>query len=233
MGKSLWKWSFYPLTALVFLAVIGFGSRSITVISETRPFTDRTCFVIDPGHGGVDGGAVSCTGRSESEYNLEISLRLRDLLHFLGCKTRMIRTTDISVYTQGETIAQKKISDLKERVRICSETENTIVLSIHQNTFSDSRYHGPQVFFAKTPGSEDLAKYLQTNLVAALDLGSSRQAKKASGIYLMDHIPCTGVLIECGFLSNPGEEAALRSADYQKELSCVIACSVLNYTEGD
>lgn len=232
MRKPLLKWSFYPITVLVFLALIGFGSKSITVISENLPIMDRRCYVIDPGHGGVDGGAVSCTGRPESQYNLEISLRLRDLMNFLGCKTRMIRTTDISVYTQGDTIAQKKISDLKHRVRICSEEDNAVLLSIHQNTFSDSRYHGPQVFFAKNEGSEALAKALQANLVSTLDPDSSRQAKKASGIYLMDHISCPGILIECGFLSNHKEEAALRSADYQKELCCVVAASVASHFSG-
>ena len=229
MGKILLKWSFYPITVLLLLLLIGFGSRSVTVISETMPLTNRRCFVIDPGHGGVDGGAISCTGRPESQYNLEISLRLRDLMNFLGCKTRMIRTTDISVYTQGDTIAQKKISDLKQRVRICGEYENTILLSIHQNTFSDSRYHGPQVFFAQTEGSEDLARHLQADLTAALDPDSSRQAKKASGIYLLDHVACPAVLIECGFLSNHKDEAALRSPDYQKELCCVIASSITSH----
>lgn len=229
MRKRIRKWSFYPITILLFLLLIGFGSKSVTVISETMPIVSRRCFIIDPGHGGVDGGAISCTGRAESQYNLEISLRLRDLMQFLGCKIRMIRTTDISVYTQGDTIAQKKISDLKERVRICSEAEDAVLLSIHQNTFSDSRYHGPQVFFAKTEGSEELATILQANLVSSLDPDSNRQPKQASGIYLMEHISCPGVLIECGFLSNPKEEASLRLPEYQKELCCVVAATIVSH----
>ena len=71
--------------------------------------------VIDPGHGGVDGGATSCSGILESNINLDISLRLNDLMHLLGINTIMIRDTDKSVYTNGETIGQKKISDLQER----------------------------------------------------------------------------------------------------------------------
>ena len=138
----------------------------------------------------------------------------------------MIRTTDTSVYTKGETIAQKKASDLKERVRIVNETGNALLLSIHQNNFPDSRYSGAQVFYAGTQGSEALAKKLQQNLV---NPGSNRKSKKSDGVYIMEHIDCTGVLIECGFLSNAAEEARLRSPEYQKKLCCVIAATVREY----
>jgi len=187
--------------------------------------------VIDPGHGGVDGGATSCTGKLESAYNLQISLRLRDLFHLLGYRTRMIRTTDTSIYTTGETIAVQKMSDLKERVRIANERENNVLISVHQNYFADSKYSGAQVFYPDTTGSKELAEALQTALVTALNPGSNRKCKKSSGIYLMEHIQCTGVLIECGFLSNPSEEAKLSDAAYQQKLCCVIAatvCSNLN-----
>ena len=176
-----------------------------------------------------DGGATSCTGLVESTYNLDISLRLNDLLHLLGHDTQMTRTTDISIYTKGGTIAQKKASDLKERVRIVNETENALLISIHQNNFSDSRYSGAQVFYAGTEGSAALAKQLQSALVAALNPGSSRKSKIGDGIYLMEHIDCPGVLIECGFLSNAAEEARLRNAEYQKKLCCVIAATVSEY----
>ena len=177
----------------------------------------------------MDGGATSCTGKLESAFNLEISLRLRDLMQFLGYQTKIIRTEDISVYTEGETIAAKKMSDLKERVRICNATHGAILLSIHQNTFPESRYSGAQVFYAATEGSEDLAKALQKNLIATLNPGSSRSARQAKGIYLTEHISCPGILIECGFLSNPEEEAKLRSEEYQKELCCVIAVTAVGF----
>lgn len=199
------------------------GGRMITVLSENAPLEDRKCIVIDAGHGGVDGGAVSCTGVYESNINLEISLRLEDLLHLLGVDTVMIRRTDCSVYTKGETIAAKKVSDLKERVRIVNNTENAMLVSIHQNRFADSRYSGAQVFYANTDGSEALAKTLQEALIKTVNPGSNRQIKKADGVYLMQHIRTTGILVECGFLSNPQEEAQLRTADYQKKLACVIA----------
>ena len=141
----------------------------------------------------------------------------------------MIRTSDVSIYTKGETIAQKKVSDLKERVRIANSMDNALLLSIHQNTFSDSRYHGAQVFYAKTANSAELAKQLQSTFTSTINSGSNRQCKKADGIYLMEHIQCPGVLIECGFLSNGAEEARLRTPEYQKKLCCVIAATVSQY----
>ena len=221
----------YMLTILVTLTLTCLGSRAVTVISQQLPIAREHCFIIDPGHGGVDGGATSCTGKLESSFNLEISLRLRDLMHFLGYQTRMIRTEDISVYTEGETIAAKKMSDLKERVRICNETDGAILLSIHQNIYPDSRYSGAQIFHARSLGSKELAEGLQKTLISTLNPGSRRTVKQSEGVYLMEHISCPGVLIECGFLSNPEEEAKLRSAAYQKQLCCVIAATAANWIE--
>ncbi len=229
MKKGRGELLFYGAVALLFFLFLQFGNRAVTVLSENQPVPRENCVIIDPGHGGVDGGATSCTGKLESAFNLEISLRLNDLMNLLGYDTKMIRTTDISVYTKGETIAQKKISDLKERVRIMEETENALVLSIHQNNFSDHQYSGAQVFYPNTPGSAELAKEMQSAFISHLNPGSRRQVKKAEGVYIMEHISCPGVLIECGFLSNPREEAALRSPEYQKNLCCVIAATAAGF----
>lgn len=217
----------YCLTILLVLLASHWGSRTVTVLVEKAPLESRNILLIDAGHGGEDGGAVSCTGLAESGYNLEISLRLRDLCHLLGYKTKMIRQSDTAVYTTGQTLAQKKASDLKHRVQIVNAAESAILLSIHQNHFPDSRYSGAQVFYAKTDGSQLLAQTLQEAL--ARGTGSSRQHKASSGVYLMDHITCPGVLIECGFLSNPAEEAKLRDPAYQKRLCAIIAGAVSGY----
>lgn len=219
----------YALVLSAFLMTGVLGNRIVTVLTENSPISKRHCFIIDAGHGGVDGGAVSCTGIPESQINLQIALKLDDLMHLLGMETKMIRTTDISVYTYGETIAAKKASDLKERVRIVNETEQATLLSIHQNHYYDSYYSGAQTFYPNTPGSEELAKMLQEQFTKTLNSGSNRQAKKAEGLYLMKHIERTGVLIECGFLSNREEEYRLRTEQYQKNLCCVIATVCSRY----
>jgi len=219
----------YLLILTFSLLTAHYGSKAVTTIAENAPVNRKHTIVIDAGHGGVDGGTTSFSGIPEKEFNLQISLRLNDLLQLLGYKTRMVRSCDESVYTKGETIAQKKASDLKERLKITNESDHTLLLSIHQNHFSDSRYSGAQVFFSNSKESETLAKKLQNTLIQTLNPGSNRQSKKAQGIWLMEHIECTGVLIECGFLSNPVEEALLRSREYQQNLCCVIATTVAQY----
>ena len=224
---SLFLISFLLLAGIIIIAVV--SDKSVATISERMITDSRRCLVIDAGHGGVDGGATSCTGALESNLNLEIALKLQALAGLLGMKTSMIRTTDCSVYTSGKSIAAQKVSDLKNRVKIVNETENALLISIHQNYYSEDRYSGAQVFYPKTVGSEILAKQLQTTFVNTINRGSKRKAKPATGIYLMNNINCTGVLIECGFLSNPQEEKQLRDPEYQNKICCVIAATLTQY----
>ena len=167
----------YLLVIAAFLGLTFLGDRAVTAMAETAPIERRRVFVIDAGHGGMDGGATSCTGVLESQINLEIALRLDDLMHLLGHETVMIRTTDKSVYTQGDTIAAQKVSDLKQRVKIVNETNNAVLISIHQNIFSDGRYSGAQVFYVPDSESKALAEELQSALVSTLNPGSNRKCK--------------------------------------------------------
>lgn len=221
-------WPMYLIMVIVFSVIAVTGSRAVTTIAENIPVERSITFVIDAGHGGEDGGASSCTGVLESQLNLQIARRLDDLLHFLGYQTVMIRRSDISVYTEGKTIAEKKISDLKERVRIVNETEGAFLISIHQNIFADSRYSGAQVFYNEEGDAENVARQLQQNMVTFLNPGSNRQSKPADGIYLMKHTKRPGILVECGFLSNPEEERKLQEGEYQKHICCVIASTLTN-----
>ena len=219
----------YCVVLTLFLIVGLVSNRIITVMQENAPIENRVCAIIDAGHGGVDGGASTATGVLESNINLQIALRLNDLMHLLGIKTLMIRTTDISVYTQGNTIAAKKISDLRERVRIVNETKNGFLFSIHQNHFPDSRYSGAQVFYGTDTDSKQFATNLQTEFIKSLNSGSKRQAKRANGVYLMQHLQRSGVLVECGFLSHESESLQLQSPDYQKKICCVISTVTSQY----
>ncbi len=232
MKKSNWigLLPFYLLTVIVFIGIAAWGSRATTTIAQNRPVMRENRIVIDAGHGGIDGGATSCSGVLESKLNLDIALKLEAVMQLLGFDTLMIRTTDTSVYTEGNTIASQKVSDLKERVRIVNETPNALLISIHQNTFPDGRYSGAQVFYGGGNESVKLAQNLQEKLNQTLCTGSNRKSKKANGVYLMQNIDGTGVLIECGFLTNPQEEAKLRSGEYQKQLCCVIASTISIFT---
>ena len=217
---------FYLLVVIVFLGIAVMGSNTVSTMHQQRSVIRKHRIVIDAGHGGIDGGATSCTGVLESHLNLEIALRLEDMFHLLGYETVMIRRTDESIYTEGNTIAAQKVSDLKERVRIASETPDAILISIHQNTFGDGKYHGAQVFYTDDEFSQKMARTVQQNMISILNPDSRRKCKPAKGIYLMDNIKCPGILIECGFLTNPKEEASLRSEDYQRKMCGVIAATV-------
>ena len=220
---------FYLLIVILFLGIAKIGSNTVTVINQQQSVKRSHTIIIDAGHGGIDGGATSCTGILESHINLEIALCLEDLFHLLGYDTVMIRKTDESIYTQGNTIASQKVSDLKERVRIVNETPGSFLISIHQNTFSDSRYNGAQVFYPKAGDSQKIAQAIQKELIKQLNPSSNRKAKSAKGVYLMDNINRPGVLIECGFISNREEEAMLRDPVYQRRICSVIASAVSTY----
>lgn len=203
-------------------------------LSAASAFMERqeNCIVIDAGHGGEDGGATGAAGSSESQINLEISLRLEQLLRFCGYETYLIRSTDTAVYTGDcHTITEKKVSDLKNRVEIVNQLQPAVLVSIHQNHFSEEKYSGSQVFYAKTDTSRELAEQMQEALRNALDAKNHRQCKQADSVYLMEHITCPGVLVECGFLSNRQEEQRLQQPDYQKKLVCAITGALAQYLQ--
>lgn len=216
------------LCLTLFLAV--FASESVTVLTGALELDETPTgqtVIVDPGHGGEDGGAVSPNGVLESSLNLEISLRLRDLLSFLGIPVQMTRETDCSIYSQeAQTVSEKKVSDLKNRVRLVNEVPNALLISIHQNMFPESKYYGTQVFYARTAGSQELAESMQARFSTALDPTNHRMAALAQNVYLMNQIRCPGILIECGFLSNPREEQLLQKETYQKKIAAVIAAEL-------
>ena len=192
-----------------------------------------TTVVVDAGHGGEDGGTLSCTGVRESGLNLEIALRVNDLFALLGQRTRMLRTQDVSLHdTDAATIAARKASDIRARVRLTEETPKAVLLSIHQNHFPESKYRGAQVFCAKTDSSRQLAEQMQKNLSQYLDPANHRQPKTADGVYLMEHVNGTAVLVECGFLSNAAETALLQDEGYQQRLSAAVCGALTEWLEG-
>jgi len=214
-------------TAAAILAA-ALGGEAVSVSGEGS----GNVIYLDPGHGGEDGGAVSVSGVQESELNLAISLRLRDLLQLCGMSTEMTRDGDYAIYSDGcQTIAQKKVSDLRNRVELLQQNPGAILVSIHQNQFPEEKYHGAQVFYNQGTNSETLASFMRDALKAGLDPENNREIKKAQDIFLMEQIENTAVLIECGFLSNREEEAKLRDEQYQKKIACAISAGLMNYIE--
>ncbi len=201
--------------------------HSVQQVSSSQQIGATTRIVIDPGHGGVDGGTTSVTGVLEKELNLQIALRLDHLLRLMGQTTVMSRTTDTSLSTVEGTIREQKRSDLRNRVELANQRPNTILVSIHQNSYPDAQYTGPQIFSTADHAAQALAQQLQQTMNHTL--GTSRSPKLSSGVYLMNHITCPGLLVECGFLSNAQEEAQLRDPSHQKTLCCLMAAVLAQY----
>lgn len=225
------RWKFFSLAALALLgllaaAVLWHGAEPAR---PTLAQVGGATVVIDPGHGGEDGGAVAADGTVESQINLAVARRLDVILTFWGCDTKLLRSEDVSLHDLGcTTIRQKKVSDLHNRVKLVNETVEPRLISIHQNHFSQSKYHGAQVFYAGGPLGQPWAALTQENLKRCLDPGNQRQAKPIShDVYLMNHIACPAILVECGFLSNPEECARLKDPGYQTALAAAIAGSYL------
>jgi len=192
--------------------------------------------VIDPGHGGEDGGAVSVDGIKESQINLDISIRLNDLLRFTGFQTLMTRSQDISISDDGlNTIRERKASDLHNRVDLINQTENALLLSIHQNSLPTSPVtHGAQAFWNHQAEAETMAAVMQDSLNSAINTGNEKHPRKISdSIYLMNHISVPGILIECGFLSNAAETSMLQNSSYQVKLAAAITSGYLRYAAGE
>ena len=203
-----------------------------TAIPAFSPAEEESAIVvIDPGHGGEDGGAVSPGGVKESQLNLEISLRLNDLLRFTGQRTVMTRSVDTSICDEGlETVRQRKVSDLKNRVALVNRQDSAVLLSIHQNSLPSSPVtHGAQAFCNKQEGAEELAEFIQEALNCTVNAGNEKHMHKITdSIYLMKNITMPGILVECGFLSNRTETEMLQNPVYQLRLAAAIAAGYLN-----
>lgn len=216
-------------------AVLYAGLRPACVPAFAAQGADAVTVVIDPGHGGEDGGAVSPDGVMESQINLAVSHRLSDLLRFAGQRTLLIRTEDVSVHTEGDTMRARKVSDIHHRVEIVNATEGAVLLSIHQNSLPSSRVtHGAQVFWNTGEGAETLAGVVQDALNTAINTGNEKLPRKIPAtIYLMNHVSVPAILVECGFLSNSTETARLQEPSYQLKLAAAIATGYLRCLAGE
>lgn len=226
MGRNRF-WIGLSLLALGLLGVLGYFVLSQSAPTAGTLTAGRAVVVIDPGHGGEDGGAVAPDGTEEAEVNLEVARRLDAVLRFMGENTLLLREEDVSLHDPSAgTIREKKVSDIHNRVDLVNAQENACLISIHQNFFPSSKYQGAQVFYGGNPLGQPWAELTQRNLRSCLAPDNKREVKPIDrGIYLMNHISCPALLIECGFLSNPEERCLLKDSGYQTALAVVVAAS--------
>lgn len=187
----------------------------------------RSTLVLDAGHGGVDGGAISDSGLKESDINLQIALKTEALVRFLGIDTVMTRETDTD---NSDNKAYSEHDNLVQRVKLANSTENAVLISIHQNKFPSAVVSGAEVMYSDNDDSKALGLITQDNLVTLLDSSNRRVARPApKELLLTSSVECPTILVECGFMSNPQEVQKLASNDYQLKLAAILAGSYIQF----
>lgn len=213
------------------LLVLAMHHISKTAPTIAEPHT--ACILIDPGHGGEDGGAIAADGTMEKDINLAISLPLADMLRVFGYDVRMTRTEDISIHsTDAAGIRNKKVSDMKNRLALYNQAAFTV--SIHENHFPQSQYYGTQVFYSPNDAAGPLlGNAIRDSVLRLLQPDNKRELKKGNGdIYLLSKTTTPAVLVECGFLSNEAEREKLKTEEYQRKMAFAIAGGVLDFADG-
>lgn len=186
--------------------------------------------VLDPGHGGDDPGMIGAGGINEKKLNLIYAKKLQALLEAEGYRVVLTRETEEGLYDADA--AHKKAQDMQRRVAIIAEEAPLITVSIHQNSYQDPAVSGPQVFYYENSAEgQKLAKSIQDSMNSELSEARSRVEKSNSSYYILKRSQGTTVIVECGFLSNPEEEARLQEEAYQDRVCAAVCAGILQYLD--
>lgn len=196
------------------------------IARERQP--GQECIIIDPGHGGADPGKVGINGALEKDINLQMAYILKEQLEAEGFYVILTRTSDEIPGSENGNIT--KVQDLQNRIRLIAEEDPLMVISIHQNSYTQESVCGAQVFYyEKSEEARQLAECIQRQLILAADDGNHRQAKGNTSYFLLKKTPVTTVIVECGFLSNWQEATLLQQEDYQRLMTGAIVDGILEY----
>lgn len=203
-------------------------SRDKPVMSAVSPQATQRTVILDAGHGGEDGGAVSAAGAPESSINLHIVQKLDLLFAFVGEGTTLTRTGEDAIYSgDAQTLREKKVSDLNNRVDLVNDTPNGFLISIHQNSLPGTRARSAQVFYNAVEPAQATAVSVQQALNSGVNTSGKNAKQIDESIFLMNKIQRPGILVECGFLSHAGEAALLQTDGHQLRLSAAIVSGYL------
>ena len=222
------------ITAILLVALFAFTFQTAnlnnTVQTVSLPVSNKV-IVVDAGHGKPEEGAQSSNGTTEAETNLKIALKLQTLLEQSGATVILTRSDENAIYDLDKTtLREKKVSDIHNRVKIGNESSADIFVSIHLNKIPQSQYYGWQCFYKQNDEkSTNLAKSIQANLNDAIQKENKRVAMKLDSVYIMKHVEIPISIVECGFLSNPEEEAQLLTDEYQDKLAWGIYNGIMDY----
>ncbi|HAT4257786.1 N-acetylmuramoyl-L-alanine amidase CwlD [Clostridium perfringens] len=215
---------------IVSIMMLSFLVLNISLLKVNAEENNKV-IVIDPGHGGIDGGAKSENGVIEKDINLSISLKTKAALESKGYKVIMTRSEDVGLYTEGKKVREKKIEDLGNRVKIKKDNKCDAFISIHQNMFPQKNCKGAQVWSANNEPSQKLGRIIQQKFKEEVDQNNKREAKVAKKEYkiLNDGYEGASVIVECGFLSNPEECELLGKEDYQNKIANTLVNAIDEY----
>ena len=231
LNKQSVKLTLSIVSAFVLLAVCARVTEH--ALPASAPAAEKPVIVLDAGHGGLDSGAVGKSGLLEKDVNLSIVLGLRDMLEMSGFEVVLTRDEDISIYDAGtEGIRNQKLSDMDNRLEIVQSHPDSIFLCIHQNNYTDPQYFGGQMFYNNNnPNNRTLAQIMQ-NRFAILQEGNDREIKLSGDeLFLLKSNPNPSLMIECGFLSNPEEEAKLSTWEYQQKVAFTIYGGLMEHID--
>ena len=217
---------------LVLSIVSGFVIFKSNYLETVGKNTNRPVIILDAGHGGFDGGAVAGDGTLEKDINLNMALNVNEMLKSCGYDVILTRDTDVGTESDpSASISKRKVSDLKNRLKLINSYESGIFVSIHLNKFTTSTANGAQVFYSKNNAkSSVLGQSIQNSIVELLQPENERVIKQGTkSTYLLYNAQIPSVIVECGFLSNAAELKKLKNENYQKEMSFAIFCGILNY----
>ncbi|MDP4177646.1 MAG: N-acetylmuramoyl-L-alanine amidase CwlD [Bacillota bacterium] len=210
---------------LIVLICLVFQFNSIFAFGMEENKTSKI-ILLDPGHGGRDGGAVSKNGTVEKDINLKIGLKLRDKLKAQGYTVFMTRETDKGLY--DEDAKNKKKQDLANRNKMKRDVNCNMFVSIHLNMFPKQKYKGGQIWYTENEDSRKLAHIMQDKINKELYLNDNRVEKPGSKQYRVlegdEIIP--SVIVECGFLSNYEDEKKLKTSEYQDKVAEVLCKAI-------
>lgn len=235
-GKKKWALAlFFSAMVMVLLAV----PISQNIALKVNQMMNAPVIVIDPGHGGMDGGASSARGTTEKDINLKIGLYVKELAEMDGFKVVMTRDSDMGLHGKEKgSIRSQKTQDLLARKEIIKKTQPLLAVSIHLNSFKqDTSVKGAQTFYPLGQGEEQilqdsklLAETIQEHLVTGIADGSNRVALGKKDMLMFKNPTTPIVLVECGFLSNAEEANLLETEDYQRKLAKHIYEGILEFS---
>lgn len=204
-----------------------------TITTSSLPVTNKV-IILDAGHGKPDEGASSSSGTTEEAINLKIVQKVQSLLEQSGGTVILTRSDENGIYDSDEaSLRNKKVSDIKNRVRIGNNSSADIFVSIHLNKIEQSQYYGWQTFFKEgNEQSKRLAESIQSALNSSIQKENKREALKITGKYIIDNVEIPTTIVECGFLSNLEEEQQLQNEEYQSKLAWGIYTGIMDYFYG-